>query len=121
MTSEEKDTIEVDKELFLSLIRGPDPEKENKAAELGLWQVWAYHCMRCNYVWLPRDVDFSLYHEDYMFNTEPPKSCARCKSKYWNKVPQRETKNSGKMYSVARLRALRRQYSSEIFEEESKD
>jgi hypothetical protein len=103
----EKETIEIDKELYLSMIRGPDPEKEDRAAELGLIELWIYHCNRCNYTWLPKDFDYRG-NNNILFDMELPKSCARCKSKYWNKTPQRETKNSGKMYSVARFRALRR-------------
>jgi hypothetical protein len=32
-------------------------ELENLAGELGLVNIWAYHCYRCNYTWLPRDFD----------------------------------------------------------------
>jgi hypothetical protein len=81
--------------------------KYNKAADLGLWETWAYHCIRCNYLWFPKDFDFR--GDDKIFDMEPPKACARCKSKYWNKIPQRETKNSDEMLSLARLRAIRRQ------------
>jgi hypothetical protein len=66
-------------------------EKENKASELGLIKVWAYCCQRCNYVWPPRDFDFDMrlrkgqnnLGEDLMYK-DPPKSCARCKSRSWN-------------------------------------
>ena len=81
-----------------------------KAGKLGLTNVWAYHCNRCNYVWLPKDFDMAHdrvemekrkmefvadFGED-LFYRKPPKSCARCKSKYWNKSPSRKTKNTFK-------------------------
>jgi hypothetical protein len=47
---------------------------------LSLEETLAYHCKRCNYLWLPKDYDFE--HDDIM-EMKPPKSCARCKSKYW--------------------------------------
>ena len=97
------------KNFFISMLNSGESKKDDIAAELGLWRVWAYHCNRCNYYWLPKDVDFSLNQEEYMFNTKPPKSCARCKSKYWNKLPQKVTKNVDTMYSVARLRAVYRE------------
>ena len=74
----------------------PSPEKgryeqmtlpEHKA--LGLKAVLAYHCKRCNYLWFPRDYEIS---EKNIIQITPPKSCARCKSKYWNKKPQRKIK-----------------------------
>ena len=68
---------------------------ENKAEEIGLLNLWAYHCYRCNYTWLPKDFDFNRRlkdDENYnygwghdLFYREPPKCCARCKSKSWNK------------------------------------
>jgi len=60
---------------------------EHKA--LGLYAVLAYHCKRCNYLWFPRDYEIS---EKNIIEITPPKSCARCKSKYWNKIPQRKIK-----------------------------
>jgi len=74
----------------------PGPEKgryegmtlpEHKA--LGLKAVLAYHCIRCQYLWFPRDYDIV---EKNIIQITPPKSCARCKSKYWNKKPQRKIK-----------------------------
>src|SRR5690348_1015847 len=54
--------------------------------------------MSCLYVWLPKDVEIL---EPYaLVNRKPPKSCARCKSKSWQK-PLRNT-------SVARIKALLR-------------
>src|SRR5829696_3778216 len=53
-----------------------DEEAEYK----GLVAVWAYRCERCGYIWLPKDYDVS---DSSTQNREPPKSCARCKSKYW--------------------------------------
>jgi len=72
-------------------------------------------------------MDISRQSVERIFYTEPPKSCARCKSKYWRELTtQRELKldyryknekwidddlrNSHPwMTSVARLRALDRQ------------
>ncbi len=74
----------------------PSPEKgryegmtlpEHKA--LGLKAVLAYHCIRCDYLWFPRDY---YIVEKNIIEITPPKSCARCKSKYWNKKPQRKIK-----------------------------
>jgi hypothetical protein len=57
------------------------------AVELGLIPIWAYHCYRCNYTWLPKNFDArcAQYDNDNeeLFFRKPPKSCARCKSKYW--------------------------------------
>ena len=60
---------------------------EHKA--LGLKAVLAYHCIRCHYLWFPRDYEIV---EKNIIEITPPKSCARCKSKYWNKKPQRKIK-----------------------------
>ena len=56
---------------------------------LGLKAVLAYHCLRCQYLWFPRDYEIV---EKNIIQITPPKSCARCKSKYWNKKPQRKIK-----------------------------
>lgn len=66
--------------------------------KMGLCLVYAYFCKRCNYVWIPRDFD-PLTQDAFgggqnIFYKKPPKSCARCKSKYWNKLPQRKTKHT---------------------------
>jgi hypothetical protein len=131
---------EVDKEQM-----GYENYAEDKAYEFGLVNVYAYHCRRCNYTWLPKDFDFNwrepfkgemskwLYWGQDLFFREPPKVCARCKSKSWRKVfPQRKLKlhpifkgedwidedkindvgsglNRPWINSVARLRALTRQ------------
>ena len=74
--------------------------------ERGLMLVQAYHCIRCNYLWFPRDYD-PAYHD--IKNMEPPKACARCKSKYWRRIPYREIKHSvEKVGSIARKRAVLR-------------
>ena len=57
--------------------------------DLGLKAVLAYHCLRCQYLWFPRDYEIV---EKNIIEITPPKSCARCKSKYWNKIPQRKIK-----------------------------
>lgn len=91
---QEKKNVEIDEELFIQLLHGNSSSSEDKAiADLGLWKVWAYHCIRCKYVWFPRYAEFQhVTNEAIMFNLEPPKSCARCKSKYWNQIPRREIK-----------------------------
>jgi hypothetical protein len=76
--------IEVDKYKM-----GYELYREARAEERGLIQVYAYHCYRCNYTWLPRDFDFCWNYwktgwwGDDLFYREPPKSCARCKSRSW--------------------------------------
>ena len=87
--NKEKDIIEIDKEFYLSLIQGSNLEEENKATSLGLFKVYAYCCMRCDHIWLPR---FSSGYNPFTYNqivldSEPPKSCAKCKSKSWMKIP----------------------------------
>ena len=94
------------KNAFLSMLHNDSIEKENEAAEIGLRQVWVYRCNRCNYHWLPRDID--LLDEEALFNIKPPKSCARCKSKYWNQTPQRNIQKSFEMLTLPRLRAAYR-------------
>ena len=69
-----------------------DPnETESVGFELGLARTYAYHCFRCNYLWFPKDFDpmnnvynfKDLYFiGQNIFELEPPKVCARCKSKY---------------------------------------
>jgi hypothetical protein len=82
---------------------------EGKGLEIGLVNVYAYHCNRCNYTWLPKDFDM-LSLAGVMYNKsgksdgfsghdllyrELPKSCARCKSKSWNVLyPRRKKPNS---------------------------
>jgi hypothetical protein len=53
-------------------------------------EVYAYHCNRCNYTWLPGDFDRLFYiggkfghrEQNYwgedLLHRDPPKSCARC-------------------------------------------
>jgi len=92
MEEEEEEKKKRRNEIILQLSQGADVEKTNKACNLGLWQVYAYYCMRCHHVWFPRWI--SGYHpesyEKLLFDVEPPKSCAKCKSKYWNRIPQRD-------------------------------
>lgn len=60
--------------------------------------AWCYYCKRCNYIWFPKDHSgYQTFGKDEIVDNgilkkEPPKSCARCKSKYWNKDPIRKTK-----------------------------
>lgn len=41
--------------------------------------IRGYRCDRCKYEWLPR--------KETIESQEPPKSCPRCKSPYWNSGP----------------------------------
>jgi hypothetical protein len=85
----------------------------DRSGEGGLERVYAYHCSRCNYVWLPKDYDFIIDDSEALFRRDPPKACARCKSKQWMSLRSRKTKHEGEyalsVSSVARLRALHRQ------------
>ena len=75
--------------------------------KLGLLAVLAYHCMRCNYLWFPKDYD---YAEKLITKIPLPKSCARCKSKYWNIEPRRKIKHRHHApFSISRVRAYHRQ------------
>lgn len=65
----------------------------DEASKLGL--------LRCNYLWLPKDYD-SEYHD--IEKMDPPKSCARCKSRYWRLTPTRNVKSR----HLARARAVLR-------------
>ena len=106
------------------------PEEVEEAAwDLGLERTLAYHCKRCNYLWFPKDFEpvnrrtgNIVYVGENIFELEPPKACARCKSRYWMKHPVRQSnsvESTGyrdtdfagihKMDSVPRLRALHRQ------------
>jgi hypothetical protein len=84
-------------------------EFEDKAYRLGLVNIWAYHCNRCNYVWLPRNFDYARskwqikdlpgwndFGQD-LIAAEPPKSCARCKSKYWRDGFMRRVSKSARV------------------------
>lgn len=59
--------------------------------------VWAYHCLRCNYVWLHQDIDIDFRGKD--IENYWPKSCARCKSRYWDKA---RSENKGYQFSEAK-------------------
>lgn len=109
----------------------PD-QVEGRGYELGLRKTYAYHCNRCNYLWFPKDFDAVnpvnnhgegvYFVGQNIFDLEPPKACARCKSKYWREFPKRTTrsilptkfatpddKGFHKMDGIPRLRALHRQ------------
>ena len=72
----EEDTNKINRELI-------------KAYDLGMVPVYAYYCYRCHLVWLPRYISgyYPLDYKEILLNSEPPKSCAKCKSKYWQKIP----------------------------------
>ena len=50
--------------------------------ERGLFSTWVYFRLRCGYLWLPRGYDPVIHDIETM---DPPKACARCKSRAWNK------------------------------------
>lgn len=72
----------------------------NQSQGLGLVQTYAYYCERCHYTWLPRSDSLFLvsenkhleqkYNGQDLLRREPPKSCARCKSKQWRLPRQRQ-------------------------------
>jgi len=64
----------------------------------GLKLTFAYHCNRCDYLWFPKDFDdFGKYMFRDIMNLIPPKSCARCKTRSWNKPIQRKMKLPAKV------------------------
>ena len=72
---------------------------ENRAVDKSIVAAWCYHCKRCNYIWFPKDYGgYDTFGErgeiidNGILDCDPPKSCARCKSKYWNQYPRRKTK-----------------------------
>ncbi len=107
----DKAKVEQLTDTLADLLRPSD--EENRATELSLWKVWAYHCYRCNYLWFPKDYDYGL--DNPILNMTPPTSCARCKSKYWNKIPQRRTKNYDNMLALPRIVALSLKYFLDRF------
>lgn len=105
---------EFDRSMLIAELQSSGSKRENEADKLGLKHVWAYHCSRCNYVWLPKDFDFDYSEpEKGIFLQTPPKSCARCKSKYWRRLHSRNTKTFDNDYlssqTLPRLRAQHRQ------------
>ena len=84
----------------------------DKRSDKGLVAAWVYHCYRCGHIWLPRDYDVSHINT---LARDPPKACARCKSKYWNRF--RRVIDDGKYTSITRnsaqYRELRRNESPE--------
>ena len=67
--------------------------------------VWAYFCHRCGYIWLPKD--FDIYDDDTL-DRRPPKSCARCKSKYYDMIPRDEHRPEQPFYVGIRQDMRRR-------------
>jgi hypothetical protein len=83
------------------LIKEEEEENERKRKILrkkGLVRTFAYHCLRCNYTWLPKDFDIGscdpLDAGNNIIKEIQPKSCARCKSKIWNISPINKTKRN---------------------------
>lgn len=83
-----------------------DKYEETRRFQLGLIEVLAYHCYRCWYTWLPKDVE--IYNRDTLANRKPPKCCARCKSKLWREIPSRSTRVEPMCASIARIRMFLR-------------
>jgi len=104
LSKEEEKFINEQASIYVNFIPSKADE-ENLRRDFGLERVFAYSCLRCNYLWFPKDYDPA---EKLITQFPPPKVCARCKSKYWNKEPQRKIK-SRYGASVARLRAYFRQ------------
>lgn len=70
-----------------------------------------YHCYRCNYDWFPEGFDRSpkdIINTDYgnvdLFFREPPKSCARCKSKSWNSEYMKRKRKGARLDSYGRIK-----------------
>jgi hypothetical protein len=94
---------------WLGLTVPTDPRFNN----ISLVAIWAYYCKRCNYVWLPKDFDVSMGQNGVakggkdLLDRQPPKCCARCKSRSWQEWPVYGNYDTrGK--SQARARALER-------------
>ena len=88
----------------------------------GLFITYAYHCNRCNYAWFPKDFDaiFSSVTSGglNLIRQTPPKSCARCKSKYWNSPPKRKTSRTSietTEFSTHKLRSMMGSDKMEFF------
>jgi hypothetical protein len=88
----------------------------------GLVVTYAYHCQRCNYLWFPKDFDAVLSSATSgglnLIHKIPPKACARCKSKYWNSPPKRNTKHTSKettKFSQHKLRSYMGSDKMEFF------
>ena len=99
-----------DNELYSFIDLSHDKRVGNNG--LAVVAVWCYRCYRCGHIWLPKDYDVS---ELNTLAREPPKSCARCKSKYWNKF-RRDFENSslvGKTREDAKDREFRRNQTPE--------
>lgn len=48
-------------------------------------QIWGYRCERCGHEWVPRD------------KTQDPKVCPSCKSPYWDRPRQNQSKDGTKI------------------------
>lgn len=46
-------------------------------------QLWGFRCERCGHEWLPREKD------------RDPRVCPKCKSPYWDRPRQSDTKKQG--------------------------
>ena len=77
---------------FLNKVVETEIEIEEKSLLMSMVHVYAYHCKRCNYVWLSKDFDYHTrpsfvennekvkwkYSGHDLLYRQPPKSCARC-------------------------------------------
>ena len=89
------------------------------AEERGLVETYAYHCNKCNYVWLPRDFDRLFYTqntqlkdwgEDLLYR-DAPKSCARCKSRQGKDIiPQRKLKSNSPALKIKPIKDMVEKY-----------
>jgi hypothetical protein len=88
--------------------------------KFGIKQAFVYHCNRCDYLWLPKDFDVYGQHRKSqdIFNLVPPKVCARCKTKLWNKPRKRKMRviknpanplQTKPWVSLPRIKAIARQ------------
>ena len=94
----EVNDIEIDEKKL-----GYEVYRENMANELGLVEIHAYHCSRCNYIWLPKDFDFNynlrnnktdeyLGHDLFFRDHQ---SHAPAKSRSWREIiPQRRLRKN---------------------------
>ncbi|MGH9982056.1 MAG: hypothetical protein ACRD6U_10945 [Nitrososphaeraceae archaeon] len=99
MSKEKNEIPKQDLELTKLLVQQIAPDKdEKKAMDKNIVAAWCYYCKRCHYIWFPKDHSgYQTYSrekiiDEGILDRAPPKSCARCKSKYWNKDPIRKTK-----------------------------
>ncbi len=68
-------------------------EMENKENEYAITlTVNAFHCLRCDYKWIPR-VDMKQLKGKII---DKPRICPNCKSPYWDLPKKNKSKNGKK-------------------------